>query len=163
MLRQPGTSRDAALAALSSASLAEVEPHLPFLNGLFSGDETAWVASVLTHIYAREQAWPRVAELISHASQQARLGALRALDDIAEAGASLEPIVPALLECFEVNDADSTKQRVAAARVLTWLVLRHREQPQTLILHGVDILSIVEVRSELKAISRLAKKMKDDR
>jgi len=71
----------------------------------------------------------------------------------------LTPVVPFLLRLFARKGRDWKKTRVAAARVLNWLILRQGKMSATsFVLNGVDLMGIAEVRAELGAVKRFAAK-----
>src|SRR6266542_3734056 len=170
MLAQPGWPGTCALASLQSATESQLEIYLPLLHTLLSTDEAVpsdprlskqpLAAMALARHHLRRQDWTKLGELISHPSEHARKGALRVLDDAAEDGQPIEPILPAILSIFERTDAASVAARIDAAYVLQWFVLRQNKRPKTLILDGVDLLKIPEIRAALAEVRRLGRKVR---
>jgi hypothetical protein len=67
--------------------------------------------------------------------------------------------VPSLLRLLARKGRDWKKTRVAAARVLNWLILQQGKiSAASFVLNGVDLMGIPEVRAELGAIKRFAAK-----
>jgi hypothetical protein len=132
---------------------------------LSNGDDTVRraAAALLSKYSFLARQWDAIADLLDSDTEMVRLGALRTLDDLAEAGDhkdyDLTPVVPSLLRLFARKGRDWKKTRVAAARVLNWLILRQGKMSATsFVLNGVDLMGIAEVRAELGAIKRFAAK-----
>jgi hypothetical protein len=155
-----------ALHALRGAEDAEeIVMMMPLVSAqVWSGDDTVRraAAALLSKYSFLARQWDVIADLLDSDTEMVRLGALGALDDLAEAGDhkdyDLTPVVPSLLRLF-AKGRDWKKTRVAAARVLNWLILRQNKMSATsFMLNGVDLMGIAEVRAELEAIKRLAAK-----
>jgi hypothetical protein len=69
-----------------------------------------------------------IADPLDSDTEIVRLGALGSLDDLAEAADhkdyDLTPVVSSLFRVFAREGRDCEKTRLAAARVLNWLILR---------------------------------------
>lgn len=64
-------------------------------------------------------------------------------------------MVPSLLRVFARKGSDYKKTRVAATRVLVWLILQQGKMSATsFVLNGVDLMGIAEVRAELRSLKR---------
>jgi len=159
-----------ALHALRAAEDAEeIAMMMPLVSEqLSNSDDTvrrAAAALVSKYSFLARQ-WDVIANLLDSDTEMVRLGALGTLDDLAEAADhkdyDLTPVVPSLLRVFAREGRDCKKTRVAAARVLNWLILRQGKMSATsFALNGVDIMGIAEVRAELRAIKRFAAKHRE--
>jgi hypothetical protein len=144
----------------------EIAMMMPLVSEqLSNGDDTVCrtAASLLTQYYFLTRQWDAIADLLDSNTEMVRRGALGTLDDLAEAADhrdyDLTPVAPALLRVFAREGPDYKKTRVAAARVLMWLILRQGKMSATsFVLNGIDLMGIAEVRAELRAIKRSAAK-----
>jgi hypothetical protein len=137
------------LHALRGAEDAEeIAMMMPFVSEqLSNGDDTvrrAAAALVSKYSFLARQ-WDVIADLLDSDTEMVRLGALRTLGDLVEAADhkdyDLTPVVPSLLRVFAREGRDCKKTRVAAARVLNWLILRQGKMSATsFVLNGVDLM-----------------------
>jgi hypothetical protein len=168
LIAKGGEPGGVALQALYSAKEAgQIVPLLPVVvEALTWPDQKLRVtaARVLAHYHWLEQRWDQAAELLRSDDESVRLGVISELDDLAESGRTVEPLLPELLSVLTKRDRRFKASREQAAGVLVWLVLEKQppgaanlDIPKSFILNDVDIMKIPEIRTALKALKSAAR------
>jgi hypothetical protein len=154
-------------AALHNPDIAAAA--IPAIEQLLTSAEVTLrkrAAGLLAKYYFLARQWDAISALLESDSETVCSSALHALDDLAEAADhkdyDLAPVVPSLLSVCARKGDDYKKTRLAAARVLVWLILRQNKMSATsYVINGVDVMGIAEVRAELKTLKRFAAKHRE--
>ena len=120
---------------------------------------------MLAHYYWLNKSWDKLSEFLLSDDEPVALGAIRLLYGLAEDSKDVDGAVPPLLTILQRRGERFRRTRETAAHALVWLVLDRQpkdriepELPESLILHGVDILKIREAKAKVKQITRAARK-----
>ncbi|HWE17923.1 MAG TPA: hypothetical protein VG758_12195 [Hyphomicrobiaceae bacterium] len=169
LIDEGGQSAMGVLSAFVSAKEPSlIEPLLPELTACQSAPDVKLreaATKVLAHYYWLNKSWDKLSEFLLSDDEPVALGAIRLLDGLAEDSKDVDGAVSPLLTILQRRGERFRKTREAAAHALVWLVLDRQpkdrtepELPESLILHGVDILKIREVKTKVKQITRAARK-----
>jgi hypothetical protein len=168
LLRTGATGpRFVAARILSEAALRDPDvaaAAIPEIEQLLTSDEVTLrdrAAGSLAKYYILAQRWDAISALLENDNETVRGCALHALDDLAEQADhndyDLAPVVPSLLRVCARTGDDYKKTRRAAARVLVWFILLQDKMSATsYVMNGVDVMTIAEVRAELRTIKQFA-------
>jgi hypothetical protein len=150
-LRSPDTA---------AAAIPAVEQLLTSADALLCGR----AAGSLAKYYFVARQWDAISALLENDSETVRKSALSNLEDLAEAAVDFKdqdfaPVVPSLLRACARKGDHYKKTRLAAARLLVWIIIRQDKTSSTsYMMDGVDLMGIAEVRAELKSLKRFAAK-----
>jgi hypothetical protein len=120
---------------------------------------------VLARYHWLNKSWDKLSEFLLSGDEPVALGAIQFVDGLAEGSEDVDGAVPPLLTLVHRREKRFRRTRDAAAHALVWLVLDRQpkgriepELPTSLILHGVDILKIPEVKAKVGKVERTARK-----